>query len=50
MPAVDLKQRHNSGADAIRYKTMGALSTLLEVTTINSHQGSNVPEVVGSEP
>jgi hypothetical protein len=40
MLVVDLKQRRNSRADAIKKMAPGALSTLLEVTTIGSPQAS----------
>jgi hypothetical protein len=50
MLAVDLKQRLNSRADAIRKKAVGASSNFLEVIVVGCPPSSIMPRVTGGDP
>jgi hypothetical protein len=50
MLVVDLKQRLNRCANAIRKKAMETSSTTLEVTTVAPPPGPVMPRVAGVEP
>jgi hypothetical protein len=50
MLTIELRRHLNSHADTIRKKAAGASSTLLEVTTVGSPQGSVMPGVIGGDP